>query len=156
MQIYLIRHAHAEDGEDDAVRPLSAKGRRQVRKMAAFLKKGGLRQTREFWRSPLVRARQTAELLVAGLKAKAGLVEDADLGPGADPARMASRLQRVRHPVAVVGHEPHLSTLATLLVTGRVNPPVVVMKKCAVLALERTDHGWAVRWLLSPEEIGAK
>ncbi len=156
MQIYLIRHAHAEDGEDDAARRLSAKGRRQAGKMAAFLKKGGLVSAREFWHSPLVRARQTAELLAEKLGTNPKLVAMAGLEPWVDPARLAKRLDKVRRPVAVVGHEPHLSTLATLLVTGCARPPVVVMKKCAVLALECTDHGWVVRWLLSPEEAGTK
>jgi phosphohistidine phosphatase len=153
MQIYLIRHAHAEDGMEDALRPLSAKGRRQTGKMAAHLKKAGLLQTEEFWHSPLVRARRTAELLAGRLVGKARLVEVAGLEPEADPAIMALRLNGLRRPVALVGHEPHLSTLATLLVAGRVTAPVVVMKKCAVLALKRTGRVWAMRWLVSPGEI---
>jgi len=153
MQIYLIRHAHAEDGVDDALRPLSAKGRRQIGKMAAHLKQGGLLQTEEFWHSPLVRARRTAELLAGRLLGQARFVEVAGLAPGADPAMLALRLNGCRRPVALVGHEPHLSTLATLLVAGRVTAPAVVMKKCAVLALKRTGSRWAVRWLLSPGEI---
>ena len=153
MHIYLIRHAHAEDGEDDAARPLSAKGRRQIRKMASGLLKGGLLATEEFWHSPLVRARDTAGLLAGKLAGQARLVEVAGLEPGAVPAKMAIRLNGLRRRVAVVGHEPFLSTLVTLMTTGHERPPVVVMKKCAVLALERTGSGWAVRWLLSPGEI---
>lgn len=37
MHLYLIRHAHALDGDDDAARPLSPKGRKQVRKLAGLL-----------------------------------------------------------------------------------------------------------------------
>ena len=36
MEIYIIRHAHAVAGKDDVVRPLSVKGRKQVKEMAAF------------------------------------------------------------------------------------------------------------------------
>ena len=153
MLLYLIRHAQAVDGVDDAVRPLSAKGRRQVRRLAAFLRRGGLLDTREIWHSPLVRARATAELLTARWGGKWKLVETAGLGPEAAPATLARRLAALRRPVAIVGHEPHLSTLATRLLTGRAGPPVVVLKKGAVLALERTGRCWAVRWLISPGEI---
>lgn len=153
MQIYLIRHAHALDGDDDAVRPLSAKGRRQIRAMASRLCRGGLLQTKELWHSPLVRARDTAHLLAAGLRVRAKLVETDGLEPLAAPAPTARRLARLRRPVAIVGHEPHLSALATRLLGGRAGEPIIVMKKCAVLALERKGSRWAVRWLLSPGEL---
>lgn len=153
MWLHLIRHAHAVDGADDAVRPLSAKGRRQVRRLASFLRRGGLLDTREIWHSPLVRARATAELLAERSGGAWKLREIAGLEPGADPALLARRLASMRRPVALVGHEPHLSALATRLLTGRAGPPVVVMRKAAVLALERTGRHWAVRWLVSPGEL---
>ena len=66
--------------------------------------------------------------------------------PSAAPAIKASS-----HSLAIVGHEPHLSALATLLVTGRTEPPTFVMKKCAALALEGAASHWTVRWHISPE-----
>jgi phosphohistidine phosphatase len=153
MQIYLIRHAHALDGDVDELRPLSAKGRRQIRTMAAHLRRTGLLRTKEFWHSPLVRARDTARLLVEGMRLRAMLVETGGLEPEADPTPTARTLARLRRPVAVVGHEPHLSALATRLLGGRAGEPMIVMKKGAVLALERTGKLWAVRWLVSPREL---
>lgn len=153
MQIYLIRHAHALDGDDDAGRPLSAKGRRHIRAIASRLRRGNLLQTKELWHSSLVRARDTARLLAMGLRVSAKLVETDGLEPEADTAPMARRLAGLRRSVAVIGHEPHLSALATRLLGGRAGEPVVVMKKGAVLALERTGSRWAVRWLLSPGEL---
>lgn len=153
MHIYLIRHAHALDGNDDAVRPLSAKGRRQIRALASHLRCAGLLQTKEFWHSPLVRARDTARLLAEGLRVRAKFVETDGLEPEADPAPAAQRLAGLRRSVAVIGHEPHLSELATRLLGGRSGQPIIVMKKGAVLALERTGSLWAVSWLLSPAEL---
>ena len=153
MTIYLIRHAHAVEGEDDARRPLSDKGRRQIRTMARFLRRSGRLETREFWHSPLVRARDTASLLAAAMKADVRLVEVSGIEPYADPAVLAARLKRLRRSVAVVGHEPHLSTLATLLLLGRAEQPVLVLKKGAVAALERKDGRWRLRWQVSPKEI---
>ncbi len=149
--IYLIRHAHALDGEDDEVRPLSAKGRKQIRQVAVFFRGNGQLAAGEFWHSPLVRARDTAELLVKHLKVRARLVEVAGLKPDDDPAFMAKKLRARCRPVAVVGHEPHLSALASLLVAGRAQPPLFVLRKCAVLGLEKTGRGWDVRWQVLPE-----
>jgi phosphohistidine phosphatase len=153
MEVYLIRHAHAEDGADDAARPLSAKGRRQIRRMAAWLRRGDLMPVREFWHSPLVRARDTAALLAARLGGRPRLVRVAGLEPEADPKLIARRLRKVGRPVAVVGHEPHLSALAALLLAGRTGTPVLEMRKCAVAALERRGARWSLRWLVSPGEL---
>ncbi len=153
MLLYLIRHAHAEDGDDDFARPLSAKGRRQVRQMAAFLRRAGLFEAREIQFSPLRRAEDTARRFARELKGKFRLVAMGALKPFVDPAVAAEKLRRTRVAVAVVGHEPHLSSLATLLLGGERDEPRVILKKCAVLALERTGRSWAVRWLVSPAEL---
>jgi len=153
MQLYLIRHAHALDGDDDAARPLSAKGRKQIKAMVRHLRRSGRLHATEFWHSPLVRARDTAALLGQGLNPKAKLVEVSGIEPYANPANMAQTLRKLRRPVVVVGHEPHLSELATLLLVGRAVAPVLVLKKCAVVALESKDGHWALRWQVSPKEI---
>jgi phosphohistidine phosphatase len=153
MLIYLIRHAHALAGEDDALRPLSPKGKRQIRVMARFLHKSGRLKTREFWHSPLVRARDTAKLLAAGLDDRASLTEKSGMEPASDPTALAKRLTKQRNPVAIVGHEPHLSTLATLLLVGRAEQPLLVLKKCSIAALERKAGRWRLRWQVSPKEV---
>src|SRR4051812_31533375 len=116
MQIYLVRHAHAIDGEDDDARPLSAKGRKQIRHVAGFLRWNEMLATREFWHSPAVRAQDTAERFAARLKTKAKLREVTGLRNEDNPAIMAKRLKTLRRSVALFGHEPHLSALASLLV----------------------------------------
>jgi phosphohistidine phosphatase len=151
MRIYLVRHAHAIEGEDDDVRPLSAKGRRQIRKAGAFFRANQQLEAKEFWHSPLVRARDTAELLVKRLAARVRLVETAGLRPDDDPALIAKRLGASRRPVAVVGHEPHLSALASLLVAGQARPSRFVLRKCAVVCLERAGRRWVVCWQVEPE-----
>lgn len=153
MLIYLIRHAHALAGKDDAARPLSKKGRAQVRAMARFLRKSAALGTHEFWHSPLVRSVDTARLLARGLEVRGTFSLVTGLLHDDDPAILAKKLNQLRQPVAVVGHEPHLSALASLLVTGRAKPPAFVLKKCAVLALEKEGRRWAVRWQVSPEVL---
>jgi phosphohistidine phosphatase len=153
MHLYLIRHAHALDGDDDAARPLSAKGRSQIRALGRFLRGSGAFEAGEIWHSPLRRSADTAILLAKRLKAKARLTTVSGLRPGDSPDSIVKKLLALRRPVAVVGHEPHLSALASLLVTGKAAPPRFVLKKCAVLRLDRGGGAWAVRWHVSPELV---
>jgi phosphohistidine phosphatase len=151
MLLHLIRHAHALDGDDDAARPLSGKGRTQVRRIAALLRASGVFAPAEIWHSPLVRARQTAELFARRLTLDAPRRAVAGLTPEDDPRLMVKRLAREGRALALVGHDPHLSALASLLVAGVAAPPVFALKKCSVLALEREAGRWVVRWHVSPE-----
>lgn len=153
MELYLIRHAHAIDAEVDELRPLSPRGQVQILAMAGFLQRLGSFQPAEIWHSSLVRSRETAELLVHRAKLAAPLTLMPDLEPEADPRAVARRIKAFPKALAIVGHEPHLSALASLLLTGRAEPPLFVMKKCAVLALEGAALHWAVRWHVSPDLI---
>lgn len=156
--LYLIRHADALDGDVDAGRPLSPKGSRQVRHLAQFLKESRAVEVREVWHSPLVRARQTAEELAKEAGWRARLREMKGLLSDDPPGMLASVLRDAELPIALVGHNPHLESLATLLATGEPQPCAFVFRKCAILALapvRRPGIGqWAAAWQLAPELLG--
>lgn len=155
MRLYLIRHAHAVDAAEDAERPLSAKGREQVKRLAKFLRESDTLHPEEIWHSPLLRSRQTAKLLVKRLELIAPLVEVEGLEPEDDPRATVLRVKNIRRVIAIVGHEPHLSGLASQLVTNAPKTSAFVLRKSSVLALERDRGGrgsrWVVRWQVSPE-----
>lgn len=153
MLVYLIRHAHAVDASEDPARPLSGRGREQVRALGASFKRSGVFQPAEIWHSPLVRSRETAERLVKRLRLTVPLTQVAGLEPEDDPRATAPRIHGASGPLAIVGHEPHLSALASLLIAGKPAPPVFMMKKCAALCLEGEGRFWMVRWMLSPEVL---
>lgn len=165
MLLYLIRHAHAVTTEVNPQRPLSDKGRATTTRLGAFLRGTGGFTPAQVWHSPLERARQTAEGLIAALDPDLMQVETDDLLPQDDPGHMATRLgfYPTTHDLALVGHEPHLAALATLLVRGKATPVIFHLRKGAVVALERTErlHGksglprWRIRWHLSPELLTA-
>ena len=154
MSLFIIRHAHAVTTEEDPERPLSSRGRKQVRALARFLGKRELFDAHEIWHSPLARSRETAEALLKHLGLRAKLREVDGLEGDDDPKVIAGRLKRRREPLALVGHEPHLGRLLSLLIAGEAEPPRFVLKKCAVVALDLEDGVWAVRWQLSPEIVG--
>jgi phosphohistidine phosphatase len=155
MRLYLIRHAHAVDADEDAERPLSAKGREQVKRLAKFLHESDALHPEEIWHSPLLRSHQTAKLLAKRLELIAPLIEVEGLEPEDDPRATALRVKNLRRVVAIVGHEPHLSGLASRLVSHTPKTSAFVLRKSSVLALERDRGGrgsrWVVRWQVSPE-----
>lgn len=154
MNLYLIRHAHALTGPEDPCRPLSEKGRAQVKRLVKSLRGKIAFAPVEIWHTPLARSRQTARLLAPALAPTATVVEIAGLEPENNPRTLAARLKTVRHDLALVGHEPHLSLLAALLVTGAATPEVFKLRKASVLCLDRAgdaENPWRVRWLLAPE-----
>ena len=153
MSIFLIRHAHAVDAGEDPLRPLSRRGVDQVRALAGFLQRTGAFEPTEFWHSPLARAQETAELLASRMKLDVAFTVLPELEPDEDPAAMARRIKATQASVAIVGHEPHLSALASLLVAGKAEPPRFVMKKGTVLALEGVGQHWMVRWQVHPDLI---
>jgi phosphohistidine phosphatase len=150
MDVHLIRHAHAEDTVPDEARRLSPRGRRQARALARRLRATGEFAPAEIWHSTLRRTQETAERVAAAAPA-AALREVPGLAPEDDPGAVARRLARTREPVAIVGHEPLLSALASRLVTGAATPVVFHVRKASALALTRVGRRWVVSWFLPPE-----
>src|SRR5262245_40574255 len=117
MKLYLLRHGIAAErgtGQhaSDADRPLTAKGRRKLRRAAAAIRAMEL-SFDAILSSPLVRARQTAELVAKALHCRHRLELTDLLAPGADAAGLVRRLKQLKpQSVLLVGHEPDLSLLA--------------------------------------------
>lgn len=154
MDFYLIRHTHAVDLVPDEARMLSDRGREQARALGKFLRRSEAFAPEEIWHSTLVRARETAVLVAEEVKFRGKPKEVAGLRPEDDPAQMARKLAASERPVALFGHEPFMSSLGALLVTGDAGAPVFEMKKGAALALHRAGRRWIVRWFVAPSYLG--
>jgi phosphohistidine phosphatase len=112
MLIFLVRHAHAEKGEPDELRPLSDRGREEAKALAAQLA-GHATPPALVLTSPLLRARQAAEPIAR--EAGVELRVDERLSPGMTAERLREALEELddaESPVAVVGHQPDLSEIA--------------------------------------------
>lgn len=114
MDLLLWRHADAEDGSDDFARQLTARGRKQARRLAAWLEPHLPGKTR-ILASPTARTVQTAEALDLPFE-----ILDA-LQPGATPTDVAHAVgwPDAGGAVLLVGHQPWIGQLAGLLVTGK-------------------------------------
>lgn len=136
--LYLVRHGIAaprgEDWPDDTRRPLTPKGVARLGRIARGLRALDVAVDLVLT-SPLVRAKQTAELLAAGLRPAPALVVTAVLAPGSSPAEVAAALAQFRQArrIALVGHEPGLGELAAWLI-GAASP--LAFKKGSVCRID--------------------
>ena len=163
MLLLVIRHGIAaeprsEDPETDARRELTKEGREKMRLGAKGLRRE-LDAPDVLASSPLVRARQTAEIVADAYGGIDVVIAD-ELVPGQPAAALASWLKRhTKHDrVAVVGHDPHLSMTASWLITGS-DRPILKLKKGAACLLEFTGDIGAgralLRWSLQPGQMRA-
>lgn len=162
LELYLVRHAvAAERGPrypDDRLRPLTPAGTRKFAESVPGLLEMDV--VIDFvLTSPLVRARETAQILAAGLKPKPAIAEVEALSPGGRAQAIADAIKthtkRYRR-LALVGHEPDLGELAARLLGARGN---VEFKKGAVCLIEvdgATPNGpGTLRWMLTPKALRA-
>lgn len=139
IELYMVRHGLAAEQElysNDAERPLTEEGIRKTRRVAKRLHEFNIRLDL-ILTSPLVRARQTAEILQTyklGMK----LEESPSLTPGGNLDVWLSWLQQWRQTggtcLAIVGHEPNLGEWAEKLVWGEARQHLIV-KKAGVIGL---------------------
>ncbi len=116
MQLFLVRHAIAvPSAEDrpDAERPLTDEGRKRFAREVRGLDRLGVRLDRVL-HSPWTRAVETAELLHRLLDGESLVEPGLAREPDAELVAQLARGERV----AAVGHEPWMSELLALLVTG--------------------------------------
>jgi phosphohistidine phosphatase len=113
MELILWRHADAEQGSDDKERKLSAKGKKQAKRAAAWLR-GRLPEDVIVLTSPARRAMQTAEALTRRFR----IVPRLGTGAGASEILDAAAWPVGAGAVVVVGHQPTLGRVAALVLTG--------------------------------------
>ena len=147
MKLVLIRHARAierrksDTAQDDFHRKLTRAGVRRAKLLSPVIHRL-IGPVDLLITSPLKRAIATAELLHYQLWKSAKLVELDLVAPDSNPKLIANWLskklllkRKSDLTVVIVGHEPHLSRLAGLLMMGE---PIstIELKKCAVAVLE--------------------
>lgn len=161
--LFIIRHAYAgQHGDprypDDALRPLTAEGAKQFRKATKKLVERGL-EVDTIATSPLVRCRQTAEILQDRLGKTTELVELDALAPGSDLAALiAWSNQQTAEWLAWVGHAPDVDRLTCSLIGA---PSYALsFRKGAVAKIdfeaEVAPGAGELRYFLSPAELGCR
>ncbi|MHB1426385.1 MAG: phosphohistidine phosphatase SixA [Gemmataceae bacterium] len=159
MDLYIIRHAEAqmlgEGGiEDDADRPLTKAGQAQCGPLAAALQRQGVHLER-IVTSPLLRARQTADGMLAELaEPKPGLHICDHLAPGGKRKKLTRFLNGLgTQEVAVVGHIPDLADYAAWLI-GSIEARLDLAKAgvASIHFEDEIDKGaGTLTWMVTPQ-----
>jgi phosphohistidine phosphatase len=163
MNLYLLRHAIAVDRgtpgmEDDSLRELTPKGAAKMRRIA----RGMLALDLEFdliLSSPYLRTRQTADIVADVFNAREALRFTDSLIPGAGGEQVIAEINkqyRKRDKILLVGHEPAMSSLIAMLISG--DPTLAItMKKggLCLLSIPVLSYGRCatLEWILHPSQL---
>ncbi len=156
MKLYFVRHGQAESRDtwpqaQDHLRPLSEDGVRRMHTTARTFRKLGL-QPAAILTSPLIRARQTADIVAEALGCE--IVEEESLEPGFGLTALKALLQRHADAEALmlVGHEPDFSSTVEGLISGG----RLVVKKGSLIRVDlfslNPPRGELI-WLIPPKVL---
>ena len=164
MNLYIIRHAIAVEAGDpkyaeDSQRPLTEKGADKMKKIAQGLLKLEV-QLDLILSSPAVRTIATAEILAGKLNVKKSrLIATEHLALDGDAGQLIAEIKN-RHiqvkNMALIGHEPNLSRLISLLVFGNEEGALKIKKgSVCLLTTDALEYGKcaSLNWLLSPSQL---
>jgi phosphohistidine phosphatase len=162
MKLYILRHGDAVEHGDprykESDRPLTPKGIQRTKQLAHALREMEI-SFDAVLTSPLTRARETAEIVVRGLRPESKLEMSDHLSPSGSMERLVDQVNRIRpvpNDVLLVGHEPYLSGLISLFCLGGPGLPLT-FKKGALCRLEAAVLSCGkcatLEWLLQPRVI---
>lgn len=161
MNLFLLRHAKAEPrsekGGADSKRTLSSKGEKTIRAAAKGMRRLDLNFD-VIMTSPYVRAARTAEVTADILKIDK-VWTSPNLGANGNPSKLIDEINANCHDlkdILLVGHEPYLSKLVSILLTGDCSLRME-LKKAALCKLSvdtlRLGHCASLDWLLTPQQL---
>lgn len=157
MRLYFLRHGDAIESPyyHDTQRPLSEPGKRQIQGVARFLR-GTKTAVDLILSSPLIRARETAEIIRSAFNLPAVVTTDSLLSGSSLRELFATINGQKMQDILLVGHEPQLSSAISVL-TGGDEHFRVEMKKASLAQVETpfpVKKGQAVlSWLLTAAQM---
>ncbi len=165
MNLYIVRHAIAEqrgsnsNEAEDSQRGLTEAGRKKFRQAARGLSRLGT-QIDLILTSPYLRAADTARILRKQLNLdKDHLLTMDDLSPAGDLSRLIADINEkygAVQNIALVGHEPGLSRLISVLLSGDPTLPITLKKGgICCLSVGTLEYGRCatLEWLLAPAQL---
>lgn len=164
MKLYVIRHAIAVEAgdpkyEEDNQRPLTGKGKEKIKKIAQGLWELEI-QLDLILSSPTVRTMETAAILAKRLDVKKNRIiptEHLEATGYADQLiNEINEKYAEAEEIALIGHEPYLSNLVSVLLTGDANISMTLKKgSVCKLSVDTLQYGRCANldWLLSPAQL---
>lgn len=161
MEIYILRHAIAEDAAEDrsdSDRRLTPVGEAKLRRVLARARESGAKPD-VILTSPYMRAVQTAEIAKAELGFQEDLIQTETLVPFSNPFEVWDEVREYASAkqILLAGHNPLLSSLVCFLIGAAGH--AIDLKKSAMARVDVHSPGPQPRgtlvWLLTPRSAGA-
>lgn len=164
MNLFLLRHGVAVERDpktfpDDSLRPLTLKGEDRVRLVCEAMQALEL-SFDAILSSPYLRARQTTEIVATALGLRRVMEFRAELAPAGDAQaliRWVNRRRPAPENLLLVGHEPYLSELLSVLISGQPGAAIELKKNglAKIEVAQRLKFGRCatLNWLLTPRQL---
>jgi|SRR5579872_4863458 len=163
MELYVLRHAiagakSASIPGGDSQRALTPEGKKKMRRIARGMK--AMRLSFDLiLSSPYVRARQTADIVAETFRLEKRLELSPALTPDGAPGDLINELNKGHHgrkKILLVGHEPYLSNLISVLLAGDTSLSIELKKGgLCKLSADTLRYGACatLNWLLAPRQM---
>ncbi|MGD8707543.1 MAG: phosphohistidine phosphatase SixA [Nitrosopumilaceae archaeon] len=163
MELYILRHGKAQDHAQtisgDAKRQLTETGKNELECIAKAMKNLQV-EVDSIISSPLIRAKQTAEITLKHIKSKKKSISIwNELKPEIDVVKTIKKLTTLKPTSAVllVGHEPHLTNLIGAIISSDSNSIDITLKKAGLVHIRcnpvKTKISGSLRSLITPKQL---
>jgi phosphohistidine phosphatase len=153
MRLYLVQHGDAVAEDVDPDRPLSDKGRGDIRRLAEWLSSHDVKVSK-ILHSGKTRARETADLLRPLLSSPSQIFESQGLAPNDSPEAFLHQLKDPDKDILVAGHMPFVARCVSQALTGAPDRQLVEFLPGSVAGIERNDGAsWHLFMFSRPESF---
>jgi len=155
MKVYLIRHAQPKNHEEDLRMPLSDSGRKTMKMISEYVAARLDLAITEIWHSEKLRAKETAAILAETLGITDSVQEHKGLAPNDSVILVENQIMNRMENLAIVGHLPFLSKLASLLLYGSEEDASRFNFEMGCIACLNRDeyNNWSLDWMITPDTI---
>ena len=150
MKLYVVRHGDALSKSINPARPLSSDGRRDIEKLAAFLKPRKL-AVAEIWHSGKERSRQTAEILSSAVDSQKEIKSIDGLNPEDPVEPIIEEILSLRDDLMIVSHLPFVDKLTCKLLNCNRDNEFITFPTGGIACLGTSFGSWRLIWFLYPE-----
>ncbi len=153
MVLYIVQHGDAMPKDVDPDRPLSAKGRADIQRLAERLSQHDVRVAQIF-HSGKTRARETAEILSPLLDTDGEIEERTGLAPNDSPEELIQQLQDTDKDTLIASHLPLVSRTVSQALTGSPDSQLVDFSPGSIAGIRRGDDDtWQLFLFVRPDSL---
>ena len=148
-----MRHGEALSPQVDPERGLTENGKKNIEKVAQYLKKNDI-SFKHIFHSKKKRARETADIMLRITSPNVTPFVHQNVTPNDDPSLIVDDINTWNEDTLIASHLPFVPNLMTLLTGQEAFLSAISFETGTLVCLEKNQHaGWELVWATSPSEI---